>query len=76
MLLFVSSLIWCYCAGSDGVLAIWQDTTDALAAEESKERQERILTEQDCANAIHRKQWSKAIHLGMNTPITVLNVST
>jgi hypothetical protein len=39
-------------AGSDGVLALWHDSTESVAAEETKERNARILSEQACANAV------------------------
>ena len=41
------------------------DSTATASREETEAREERLLAEQACSNAIFRKQWKKAISLAL-----------
>ena len=41
------------------------DSTATASEEETAAREERLLAEQACSNAIFRKQWKKAITLAL-----------
>ena len=56
------------------LLCLRHDSTATASEEQTAAREERLLAEQACSNAIFRKQWKKAITLALQLEqVRVLN---